>query len=266
MKKNLIIVSLLLTTSVFAQDFTLENVSVQGTGCPASQTVITMSPEKSTASLIFQGFESQVPNLETTNDNDQAGADLPNTGRRIVLARDNKNISHKACNIRLDVRIPQGKKLEAIEVAYDMRGNAALEKGVAGKFKSFMVKKSGLGTERITGLVLMAEQLFDVRDDFLDTDIFVSFKRLVPVKSDCNGQSRSQDVSLHLQHYLATRILPGHESSAPAGTLTLDSTDIAGGVKLKAVVSNCGTPTPPPNGRRICRVVRGDGPPRIVCE
>jgi hypothetical protein len=263
MKTKIILLVTFLNSITFAGDFSLENVSVQGTGCPADQTVISMSPEKSVASLIFQGFGATVPNLDATNDNDQAGTDTPSNGRRIVLAKNNPNISHKVCNIRLDVRVPQGKKLDGIEISYDMRGNALLEQGIVGKFKSFLVRKMGLGTERIAGLQLMEERLFDAQRDFLDTDIFVSFKKMVQIKSDCNGQSRAQDVNLHIQHYLGARILPGYEGQKPNGTLTLDSTDVAGnGVTLKAIVSNCGGG----NGRRICRVIRDQSAPRSVCE
>ncbi|MGZ3808987.1 MAG: hypothetical protein ACXVCE_12950, partial [Bacteriovorax sp.] len=60
----------------------------------------------------------------------------------------------------------------------------------------------------------------------------------------------------------------GFETTSAEGTITMDSSDMTGGIHLRASTSAC-RPVPPNNGGggggRNCRVVRVNGRAQMVC-
>lgn len=222
MKKRIIVSALLIffTSSLYAADFKLQNIRVGGTGCPSELTTITLAPNASSASLIFSQFESRVP--------------LLNSG-----PKGSRNISNLNCNVFLDVKVPGGVKLDSLEVIYDMRGFTFLDKGVRGSFKSFLVSKAGLGTEQLgRGAELIAEKLWANASTIQEEDFTVSAKRKILMPSQCAVGNSGGIISIRLQHTLSSQILAGFEN-ASEGSITMDSSDIKGGLKIMAATSTC---------------------------
>lgn len=245
--KALSFFTLSLTTSLYAADFKLQNIRVGGVGCPTELTTIVLAPDSSSASLIFSQFESRVPVL--------------NSGPKV-----SRNISTLNCNIFLDVKVPAGVKLDALEVSYDMRGFATLDRGVQGSFKSFLVSKNGLGTENTGGRgpeTLAEKSWFNIFSN-QEEDFTVSATKSLSIPSQCARGSDTDIVSIRLQHTLSSQILAGFESQAQ-GNIVMDSSDIKGGLRLSARTTSCNGANPQPGGGRNCRLVRVGGRTQQVC-
>lgn len=246
MKKIITALSFTLSLSAMAADFKLQNIRVGGVGCPTEQTTIILAPDASSASLIFSQFESRVPVL--------------NGGPKV-----SRNISTLNCNIFLDVQVPAGVKLDALEVAYDMRGFTTLDRGVQGSFKSFLVSKSGLGTESqgSRNPEILAEKLWSNTFSNQEEDFTVSALKSISIPSQCARGSATDVVSIRLQHTLSSQIMAGFESQSQ-GSITMDTSDIKGGLRLRALTSSCRETTPNQPGRN-CRLIRVGGRTQQVC-
>jgi hypothetical protein len=233
---------------VYASDAQFQNIRVGGTGCPSDVTQIVLSPDQKSASLIFQNFESHVP----TAPNPKGGT----------------SISILNCNIFLDVKLPAGLKLDSLEISYDMRGHTFLERGVTGNFKSFLISSAGMGLERSQMNQLLGEKNWlntsvDQEEDFTITSL-----KVLPLNSDCANSASGSLVNLHLQHQLGSQILNGDAKTE--GTITMDSSDLKGGVRLRANTSVCQSTGRPSGGNgsgagRNCRVVRIGSRPQLIC-
>ena len=235
-----------MTASLYAADFQLQNIRTGGVGCPSETTSITLAPDSSAASIIFQQFESRVPVLDA--------------GPKVQ-----KSISTLNCNIFLDIKIPAGIKLDSIDVSYDMRGFATLDAGVQGSFKSWLVSKSGLGTEvGGRGPELLIEKNWANSRDSQEEDFTITAAKSIPTSSQCGTTSGLNIVSVRLQTTLASLILKGFENSS-TGSITMDSSDVKGGLKLRAATSACRA-APPVNGGRNCRIVKVNGRTQQVCN
>lgn len=220
------------------------NIRVGGTGCPSELTQIAMSPDQSSASIIFQQFESRVPNRES--------------GPKV-----NPFISILNCNVFADVSVPVNSRLEALEISYDLRGHAFLDTGVTGNFKSFLISANGMGTERSRRTQLIAEKNWL---SLVEEDFYIQTQQVMNLNGNCGIGSRSDTVTVHIQHQLASQIIRGYEHSGANGSITVDSSDIKGGIRLKAHVSQCrGQERPGNPNRRNCRVERVNGRAVMVC-
>lgn len=241
-----------ITLKAYAENFQLQNIRVGGMGCPSGVTQVMLAPDNSSASILFQGFESHVPQT------------APNEAGKL-----SRNASEVNCNVFLDIKLPRGQKLDSIEVSFDMRGHAFLAQGVTGNFRSFLIGKSGLGTERSRGVQLIQEKIWSNTNIDQDEDFLIQTTKSIPVPSSCHGNEVEDKVSIHLQHHLASQILQGSVLMNAEGTLSMDSSDIKGGLKIRALTSAC-TPSPSNregNGRgRNCRVIRVNGRAQTVCQ
>ncbi len=234
-------------SSAMAGNFEFQNIRVGGSGCSSDLTQIVTAPDLSSASLIFQSFESHVP----TPLNPKGGG---------------TSISSLNCNVFLDIKLPAGQKLDSIEISYDMRGHAFLDRGVAGSFKSYLISSSGLGTERTQGQQLIADKNWLNTSIDQEEDFLVQTTKVISVSSQCGNGAAGDRVSLHLQHQLGSQILAGDNRTE--GTITMDSSDMKGGIRLRATTSIC-RPTPGGNGGgggRNCRVIRVGGRSQTVCQ
>lgn len=249
-KKNLATVfGLSFMFSVYAENVKFQNVHVGGSGCPGEKTQIVFSPDLSQSSIIFQNFESHVPAITTG-------------------PKASPYISQLPCNVFVEVKLPIGQKLESLEIRYDMRGNTSLDKGVVGSFKSFLVSAAGMGTERGRGrnpeLLQEKNWINSSLDQF--EDFLLQTSKTINFGSDCRASTGLDTVYIQLQHHIYTQITRGNEQTNAQGTITMDSSDMSGGLKLKAITSACtnsgGTPTPPRN----CRVVRIGGRLQQICQ
>jgi hypothetical protein len=251
LKISVLLIAIGIFETVKAESIQFENVRVGGVGCPSEKTAITYAPDNSTASVIFQDFVSHVP---------------------VVVTRPKEvaTISHLPCNLFLDVKLPVGHKLDSLEIQFDMRGNTILDRGVSGQFKSFLMKAMGMGTERTRGRSpeLISEKLWINSLDEQFEDFVITSLKSINFNSECRTSSSSDRVSIHLQHHIMTQIQRGFESSGAEGTITMDSSDFSGGVKLKATSSPCsnnsggGSSTP----GRVCRQVIINGRVQMICR
>lgn len=242
----------------FASNFQLQNIRVGGTGCPSDITQIAMAQDLSSASLIFQSFESHVP----TAPNPKGGT----------------NISILNCNIFLDVKLPSGQKLDSIEISYDMRGHTFLSQGVTGNFRSFLISKSGLGTERndrVQRPELLQERSWLNTSIDQEEDFIIQTTKIIPISSQCGRGTSTDIVSLHLQHQLGSQILGEVDQNRSEGTITMDSSDVTGGIRFRAITSECQKlpqeqgdrgPRPMPGPGRNCRFIRIGYTPKLICE
>lgn len=255
MRLKLLSFAFLLTGHVLnanAQNLEFQNIRVGGTGCPSEITQIVTAPDLSSASILFQSFESHVPAV-------------------ISNPKATPYISILNCNVFLDLKLPTGQKLDSLEISYDMRGHAFLDRGVSGNFKSFIISSNGLGTERSQGVQLLQEKNWLNSNIVQDEDFLINATKSVAINSDCNGGRMGNNVSIHLQHQLGSQILRGNERTNASGTITMDSSDLKGGIKLRAFISSCriGPTTPqrpgPGNGRN-CRVIRVNGRAQTICD
>lgn len=248
MKKTIttLFLALLSCASLYAADFELKNIRVGGLGCPSELTQIILAPDASSASIIFSQFESRVPVLSNS----------PKVQR---------NISTLNCNIFLDVKIPAGIKLDALEVSYDIRGFATFDRGVQGSFRSHLVSKSGLGTEQGSrNPELLAEKIWSNTFSNQEEDFIVTSAKAISIPSQCARGSSSDIVSLRLQQSLASQIMAGASMNAE-GSITVDSSDISGGLRLRAQTSSCRSAGENTGGGRNCRIVRVGGRSQRVC-
>lgn len=240
----------LISTTANAANFEFQNIRVGGTGCTPNTTQIVTSPDLTSASLIFQSFETHVPT-----------APSPKGGT---------NIHFLNCNVFLDIKLPDGQKLDSLEISYDMRGFANLDHGVSGSFKSYLISSNGLGTERGRGNQLIQEKNWlNTRIDQTE-DFTISSTKVFPINSNCRDRNEDR-VSIHLQHQLGSQIINGVQ-----GTITMDSSDIKGGIRFKAFTSACrqeprgpqGPQIPPTNpGRgRNCHFERINNRSQMICE
>jgi len=209
--------------AAYASNFKFQNIKVSGSGCPSELTQIILTPDSSAASIIFQNFESHVP-LEVRK---------PNS---------NPYTSELNCNVFLEIKLPKNQKLDSLEISYDMRGHAFLERGVSGTFKSFLMNTKGLGTEGLLRMLQqkpLQEKNWDKTSADQDGDFLVRATKSLPVISNCFDGINEDKVSIHLQYQLGSKIQKGYEKTNATGTITIDTSDLAGGLKLQAHTSEC---------------------------
>ena len=250
-----------LITKAQAQNLQFVNITAGGLGCPSDTTQIATAPDLSAVSLIFQGFETHVP----TAPNPKASPYIMNLN----------------CNIFLDMKIPLGQRIDSIEISYDMRGMAALDQGVSGLFRSFLISSSGLGTERNGSNILLQEKTWFNTASDQQEDFTISTTKSIALSSQCNTGLRGADkVSIHLQHILGSQIETSSQHTSAEGTITMDTSDMKGGIKFRANTSPCQMPGPgprpgpgpvqPPRNPepgRNCHVIRGpDGRSQVICQ
>ena len=170
----------------------------------------------------------------------------------------------------LKVKLPIGQKLDSMEISYDMRGHAFLDKGVSGNFKSLLISSNGLGTERNQGVQILQEKNWNKTNIDQEEDFLVQATKSLMIASQCNGGIGNDKVSIHLQHQLGSQILGGFERTNASGTITMDTSDLTGGIKIIAHTSSCrNNPTPPnrvPGPGRNCRFVRENGRIQNICQ
>lgn len=235
-------------TQAEAAQFQFQNIRVGGVGCPSETTQIIFAPDQSSASLIFNQFESRVPQVATS-------------------PKVNRNISTLNCNIFLDIKIPQGVKLESLDIGYDMRGLATFDRGVSGSFKSFLVSKAGLGLPPSRDIELLQEKTWSQTFAAQEEDFVIQTSKRLLMPTQCSPGNGADVVTLRLQNTLSSQILAGFENTSAQGMIIMDSSDFRGGLTLKANVATCssnpGRPNPP---GRNCRVVIVNGRTTQVCR
>jgi hypothetical protein len=106
MKKILLL--LLSSASLFADDIYLGNPGYGGTGCPQGTVSATLSPDQKQLSILFDQY-------------------VVEAGREVA-----KRIDRKSCNIAIPVHIPQGYSVSILSIDY--RGFNSLTNGARSQF------------------------------------------------------------------------------------------------------------------------------------
>lgn len=239
---------------VNAELLQFENIRLAGLGCPSQSTQIAFAPDRTLASIIFSQFESHVPY---------------ESSKGTVYAFD------LACNMFIDIIVPQDEALTSLEISYDMRGFAALDSGVLGKFSSHLmsITTANSANNRQEKLV---EQNFGSYTQDEQTDINISQTLNVSTLQNCRLPRRAPErVTIHLQNHLATQIL--NRTSGAQGSLVMDSSDFSGGIKFRPITERCRSegrierPTRPERPRRevgrvTCHLENRRGRVERVCD
>jgi hypothetical protein len=236
----LVMSSIFSTLVLSADNIQFQNVRVGGMGCQSDMTQIVFSPDNSELSILFQNYESRVP--------------VPRTGS----LKDNPYVSQIPCNLFFEVNVPRGQKLQSLELTYNMRGNATFDVGVQGYFKSYLMNAMGLGIENRMGRgpQLLIEKVWTNTSINQSDDFVLSSTKRIDFLSDCNNGNIGSKIMVNLQHHIYTQITVPYQNTNVEGAIVVDSSDMNGGIKLKAssvacnVVNNGGRPTPPPFPRR----------------
>jgi len=234
----------LMSQSAHSANLEIVGLRLGGLGCPTEKTQVAMAPDKSSASIIFDQFVASVP-------------------QTVIGPKASPNIHQLACNMFLDVSIPAGFKIDSLDVQFDIRGNAILDTGVMGGFRSFIMSANGGLIQRANRGPVIIEELVD--QNILTDRIFdftLSKNKSMPVASNCsNGQQNI--ISFHIQNHLVTQITRGYENRNATGTMTVDSSDIKGGMILRATTSRCQSGI---NNRTQCTIERVGGRSQMVCR
>lgn len=251
MKKTILLLSLvssITATLAHAENFQLQNVRVGGLGCPPESTQVMISTDNETASILFSQFESKVPVISTS----------PKVQR---------DISTLNCNIFVDVKLPLGMKMDSLNVDVDMRGFTFLDKKVTGSFKSYLVSKSGLGTESRNQIPeLIHNKTWGATADAQEEDFSIRISKAMTLPSNCSNGGSTDVITLRLQNTLSSQILAGAGAQAQ-GSITMDSSDISGGFKISAKTSACRpTVVVPGKPGSNCREERVNGRVVVVCR
>ena len=216
----LFLVFIILISNADAENLEFKNIKVAGSGCTSETTKIVMSADYSLASILFQSFESHVPSV-------------------IMNPKTIPNFSELNCNVFIELKLPTNSKIKSLEISYYLRGHTFLERGVIGYFKSFIISGHGRDIERNQTVQLIEEKSWlnskiDQEEDFL-----IHSKKTIKIKSNCGRGINNDIISIHLQHQLASQITEAYKNTNASGTITVDTSDMQEGIRLKAYAEVC---------------------------
>lgn len=102
--------ALVLSSQANAQSIKLGTPAYGGNGCPAGSASVTVSPDQSAISVLFDQFITEAGNT---------------TGRRL---------DRKSCNLSIPVKVPNGYSVAILQVDY--RGYNAVPRGAYNRFEA----------------------------------------------------------------------------------------------------------------------------------
>ncbi|MDG0815250.1 DUF4360 domain-containing protein [Bdellovibrio svalbardensis] len=117
--------TVLATTQAQAESLRLGQAAYGGTGCPAGSASVTVSPDQSSLSILFDSYVTEAGNT---------------TG---------KTIDRKSCNISIPVTVPNGYSVAVFQVDY--RGFTAVPRGAQARFDAeyFWAGSRGFRVSRV---------------------------------------------------------------------------------------------------------------------
>jgi hypothetical protein len=226
---------LLLSFDSYAQDFSFSVLELRGTGCPKGSHASVVSPDGSSLSILFDRFSALVPNESTNNDNDEVDA----TEVDPTLKKKNSiNISRRACNIILQATIPADQRVMGLDITTDVRGVAMMDLGTEGIFQSLFVGKKGLGHKGAKEAVQVGQRVWRANKADVSEDWVFSKTHQLPLASGC-AKKQDRKMQLNLKTVLIAKILPSAKKLTPRGELVIDSSDIAGSLRVKVKTQPC---------------------------
>lgn len=217
-------------------DFQFSTITMSGTGCPAGTTSVIHSPDNKEVSILFDEFMAEVPQYDGDNDNDES-EDGTNSG----VSRFDSKRSYKLCRINIAAKIPEGHKVEGVEISVDFRGATVVESGSMAMFRSVLMDWRGLrgrGSEKS----VIARKTWNrpIEDNWM-----INETKLIPTHTNCSARGDST-MNLTMRNsisaVLGRRVAPENTSAF----IMMDSADLAGKLKVRLVTKRCG---PPQNDR-----------------
>jgi len=236
-------ISLFLTLSslsVFAQDnFSFTEITLRGTGCKKGTAQVVTSPDDQAISFLFDEFKVEVPNRLGDNDND----DADDEDNRTPESKLNERLDHKVCNIILNTNLKSDEQVSHLEFDLDFRGFTGLEKGSMARFRARLLGWNGPERAQRKGAQQIASKIWE--GSSVNENWTVTQKVNLPVNSPC---SRREDriFKMNLKTILQARILKNQSVDSTFATLTMDSSDVVGHLKMKVVTKKCAPRGPNP--------------------
>lgn len=243
--KPMIPILIMLSLVLFAAEsygaetsFTFGQITARGSGCPNGTVDIIKTDDKKTASILFGEMMVEVPQFDGDNENDEADDD-----NRSPTSRNNENVSVKVCNIILNADIPEGHRITSADISIDYRGAAVMDEGTQALFHSKFLNFTGPQRmeHRVKGTVV--RKVWRTGD--VDEDFTFSESKKIHLNSNC-GKRGQRKTKLVLKNILKAGIKRGYTNSGASAFLSLDSTDMAGKMKIKFNTQSCrggnGTP------------------------
>ncbi len=223
----------LLTLSAFAEDnFSFSEITFGGTGCKKGTAQVVTSPNDQTVSILFDDFKVEVPNKFGDNDNDEADdADNQAPG-----SKSNPKLDHKVCNIILNTNLKSEEQVSHLEFDLDFRGFAALEKGAMARFRARLLGWKGPERAEKKGGQQIAYKIWE--GNSIEENWAVTQKVSLPINSPCSRRE-DRDFKINLKTILQARILKNNNVDSTFATLTMDSSDMVGQLKMKVVTKKC---------------------------
>jgi len=239
-------ISLLLTISsfsLFAEDnFSFSEIDLRGTGCKKGAASVTTSPNNQAISFLFDDFKVEVPNRLGNNDNDDAD-DQDNSTPESKL---NEKLDHKVCNIILNTNLKSDEQVSHLEFDLDFRGFTAMEKGAMARFRARLLSWNGPERAQRKGAQQIAAKIWE--GSAIDENWTVTQKVNLPVNSPCSKKD-DRNFRLNLKLILQARIQKQFSVDSTFATVTMDSSDLVGQLKMKVVTKKCAPRGPNGGGR-----------------
>jgi hypothetical protein len=225
--KLIIIFILFFSFSLYSQTF--GDLIHKGTGCPQGTVSITSSPDNKVLSIIFDSYQVLVPQYDQDNDNQQIGS------RGVLRRRNDPTLNHKACALSFITNLPEGQKIDSIDIILNIRGVSMLDQGTEGSFSAALVGYNGLSVSSRRSTVI-ARKLMRAFHSPIDEDWNSIPVVNIPVASNC-AVSQSSEIRFDLKTHLQAEILS--QDLTKNALLTVDSIDSEGMIKIKLNTSPC---------------------------
>ena len=240
-----LLISLLITASsfsLFADDnFSFSEINLRGTGCKQGTASVVTSPDNQAISFLFDDFKVEVPNRLGNNDNDDSD-DQDNSTPESKL---NEKLDHKVCNIILNTNLKADEQVSHLEFDLDFRGFTGMEKGSMARFRARLLSWNGPERAQRKAAQQIAAKMWE--GAAINENWTVTQKVSLPINSPCSRKD-DKNFKLNLKLILQARIQKQFRADSTFATVTMDSSDLAGQLKMKVVTKKC-EPRGPNGGR-----------------
>lgn len=228
------------------EDIKFQDVSLLGTGCPEGTTSTIASPDGTALTILFDEFMAEVPQYDGENDNDE-DEDQP-------ASRFDQKRSHKICKINLTAKIPEGHKVDSVDVSVDFRGATSVEQGSTAMFRSMLMNWNGMGRTRMDhnqgngrgrgrgGVGRAAKGQLIAHKMWMrpiDEDWTISKTLNIPTRTGCSAHG-DKELKLSMRNIVAASMGRRIDPESTSALIMMDSADLAGKLKIKINSSPCG--------------------------
>lgn len=222
-----------LSFSAIAQtSIVFDQVVTSGSGCLPGTTSVTLSPDGTSMSILFDEFSVEVPNRESP-----IPSPAPGRGPRYRPPASTHSIfeNHKTCNITFTTILPPGQMATGIDIKVDARGSTILDQGVSAYFTTILVSHRGLANSVGPQVKVIEKKFWNSRADVSD-DWITETKATVPLKANCSTNA-NKTIKFELKNHLNAKIMDNIETRS--GLVTVDSNDARGMLTFTLATAPC---------------------------